>query len=254
MAAATLTRVRKPIVLLLAASAVTLGLGACGKGPGDTAPAPTVPSTTPATVTQTAPTQTAAAPAPTGCRAVDAPEPRPEQRRSPPEMGLDDTKTYTATVDTSCGDFQIRLDVDGSPRTAASFAALSRDDYYDDTAFQRVSKPAGNDFVIQGGDPTGTGIGGAGYSIVEPPAGDARYTRGTVAMAKTTIEDPGTSTGQFFVVTARDAGLPPDYAILGRVVSGQGTVARIAAAETDPTTEMPLAPIVIRDIAVSTSG
>ena len=82
--------------------------------------------------------------------------------------------------------------------------------------------------MIQGGDPLGTGRGGPGYSVDEPPPSDAEYTRGTVAMAKTAVEPPGRSGSQFFVVTAADAGLPPDYALLGEVSSGEDVVDRIA--------------------------
>ena len=82
--------------------------------------------------------------------------------------------------------------------------------------------------MIQGGDPLGTGSGGPGYSVEEPPPGKVEYTRGTVAMAKTATEPPGRSGSQFFVVTAADAGLPPQYAVLGEVSSGEDVVDRIA--------------------------
>jgi cyclophilin family peptidyl-prolyl cis-trans isomerase len=81
--------------------------------------------------------------------------------------------------------------------------------------------------VIQGGDPTGSGAGGPGYSTVDAPPASTRYTLGVVAMAKTGAEPPGTAGSQFFVVTEQDAGLPPDYAVLGRIVKGQATVDKI---------------------------
>src|SRR5207244_2334132 len=84
-------------------------------------------------------------------------------------------------------------------------------------------------FVIQGGDPLGNGTGGPGYEVVEPPPKGTVYRRGVVAMAKTAVQPPGASGSQFFVVTAAaDAGLPPVYAVLGRVTSGMEAVDRIA--------------------------
>jgi len=83
--------------------------------------------------------------------------------------------------------------------------------------------------VIQGGDPTQSGSGGPGYSTVDVPPSDATYTKGTVAMAKSGVEAPGTAGSQFFVVTADDAGLPPEFAIVGKVTDGIDTVERIGA-------------------------
>ena len=85
-------------------------------------------------------------------------------------------------------------------------------------------------FVIQGGDPAGDGTGGPGYSVVEAPPADLAYTKGVVAMAKTAVEDPGTSGSQFFVVTGEDAQLPPEYALLGKVTEGQDVVDLIGVA------------------------
>jgi cyclophilin family peptidyl-prolyl cis-trans isomerase len=95
--------------------------------------------------------------------------------------------------------------------------------FFDGTVFHRIVPG----FVIQGGDPTGTGGGGPGYTTVDKPPASTRYTHGAVAMAKTQTEAPGTSGSQFFVVTAQDAGLPPDYAVLGNVVKGLAVVDRI---------------------------
>jgi peptidyl-prolyl cis-trans isomerase B (cyclophilin B) len=92
----------------------------------------------------------------------------------------------------------------------------ARTGFYDDTVFHRVLPG----FVIQGGDPTGSGMGGAGYSVQEKPPADTVYTEGVIAMAKTEVEPPGTSGSQFFIVSAPHAGLPPDYALAGKVVKG----------------------------------
>jgi peptidyl-prolyl cis-trans isomerase B (cyclophilin B) len=103
--------------------------------------------------------------------------------------------------------------------------------------------------VIQGGDPKGNGSGGPGYSIVEPPPEDLVYDKGVVAMAKTQIEDPGTSGSQFFVVTGEDAQLPPEYALLGKVTEGQDVVDLIGVAPVGPD-EQPVDPIVIQKITI----
>src|SRR3954451_24907652 len=113
-------------------------------------------------------------------------------------------------------DFEIALDVARAPKTTSSFAYLARQGVYDDTPFHRIVPG----FVVQGGDPTGSGSGGPGYVVDEPPPRNLSYTQGIVAMAKTSAEPPGRSGSQFFVVTEPDAGLTPDYALLGRVTSG----------------------------------
>ena len=150
------------------------------------------------------------------CREVPQPEPRPDGGAKKPSGRLAPGKTYRAVLKTSCGDITIRLDQKTSPRTAASFASLVRQGFYDGTVFHRIVPG----FVIQGGDPTGQGSGGPGYSVRDKPPADTVYTQGVVAMAKTEVEPPGTAGSQFYIVTAPDAGLPPDYAVLGDVVEG----------------------------------
>jgi cyclophilin family peptidyl-prolyl cis-trans isomerase len=105
-------------------------------------------------------------------------------------------------------------------------------------------------FVTQGGDPTGTGAGGPGYTTVDTPARSTTYTRGVVAMAKTGAEAAGTAGSQFFVVTGDDIGLPPDYAVIGEVTQGLDTVALIGTLG-DPNTELPTRPVVIDDVAIA---
>ena len=82
-------------------------------------------------------------------------------------------------------------------------------------------------FVIQGGDPSATGTGGPGYTTVDKPPSDASYVHGVVAMAKTGAQPAGAAGSQFFIVTGDDAGLPPDYAIIGEVTDGLDVVDRI---------------------------
>jgi peptidyl-prolyl cis-trans isomerase B (cyclophilin B) len=150
------------------------------------------------------------------CKEVPQPEPRPDGGAKKSSGRLAPGKSYRAVLETSCGDITIRLDQKTSPRTAASFASLVRQGFYDGTVFHRIVPG----FVIQGGDPTGQGSGGPGYSVRDKPPADTVYTQGVVAMAKTEVEPPGTAGSQFYIVTAPDAGLPPDYAVLGEVVEG----------------------------------
>jgi peptidyl-prolyl cis-trans isomerase B (cyclophilin B) len=171
-----------------------------------------------------APVQTASTPD-SGCKDVDTPKPGKDGGERKPTQNLEPTKTYDVTLETSCGSFTIRLDQKKAPNTAASFASLTRNGFYDGTVFHRIVPG----FVIQGGDPTGTGTGGPGYSVVDEPPGDAAYTRGVVAMAKTGDEPPGTAGSQFYVVTGQDAGLPPEYALLGKVVKGMDVTMKIDA-------------------------
>jgi len=168
------------------------------------------------------------------------------QLKHPPQT-VQRGEALTAVVDTSCGRFDIRLDTEQFPRTVNSFAYLARKGFYDDTIFHRIVPG----FIVQGGDPLQNGQGGPGYYVTEPPPRNATYMMGTVAMAKTSVEPAGRSGSQFFVVTAADAGLPPKYAILGKVSSGFDVVKRIGSlgdrANGDGT---PLATVVIRRITI----
>ena len=140
------------------------------------------------------------------------------------------------------------LDLKSAPNASASMVSLANAGFFEDTVFHRIVP----DFVIQGGDPTGTGSGGPGYSTRDKPPADAAYTKGVVAMAKTQSEPAGTAGSQFYVVTGADAGLPPDYAIIGKVTKGQDVIDKIGVAEVGPD-EKPLQPIVIRQIRITES-
>ena len=179
------------------------------------------------------------------CQEAEEPEPK-DVRFDEPEPVVERGEPATAVVETSCGSFEIALDTEGSPKTANSFAFLAEQGFYDGTWFHRIAPG----FVIQGGDPKGDGTGGPGYSVTEPPPGDAAYLNGTVAMAKSGVEPPGTSGSQFFVVTApADAGLPPDYAILGEVSAGDEVVEAIGELG-DPATEQPLQAVLIESVTI----
>lgn len=141
-------------------------------------------------------------------------------------------------METTEGDFTIELDTENWPLTANSFAYLTEQKFYDGLGFHRIVP----DFVIQGGDPTGSGSGGPGYSLVEKPPKGTKYPIGTVAMAKTGTEAPGTSGSQFFIVTgAQGSTLTPDYAIAGKVSDGMDEVEAIGnlgSADETPTKQV----------------
>ncbi|MEK6327419.1 MAG: peptidylprolyl isomerase [Actinomycetota bacterium] len=220
----TLARVLAPAVLMALAG---LTLAACG---GDDGGEPTTASL------------------PEGCQQSQAPRPQRVDLK-PPQRKVRQGQSLVAAVDTSCGRFEIALEARDSPKTVSSFVYMARQGIYDGTLFHRIVPG----FVIQGGDPLGTGRGGPGYSVDEPPPNGTEYTRGAVAMVKAQLDPPGHSGSQFFVVTAADAGLPPDYALLGEVSSGEDVVDRIAKLG-DPASGdagTPLATVVIRTIAVS---
>ena len=225
---------RRPLALILFAAALLAG---CGDDEGSSS-----------STTETSATEPVSA---SGCEDVERPKAKPDGELDRPSLQIDKSKRYRATIATNCGDIEIALADDEQPRTVASFVNLAKRGFFDNVTFHRIAtQPDGSDFVIQGGDPTGTGQGGPGYSVTERPPEDAAYTKNVVAMAKTEIERPGTSGSQFFIVTAEDAGLPPDYAILGRVVGGDEAVRRIAATPADPRTQQPNSPVVISKVTV----
>jgi peptidyl-prolyl cis-trans isomerase B (cyclophilin B) len=227
----------------LAAVVVMLAVAGCGGGTktssipagGDTASATTASSTT------------AAAAAPAGCTAVKEPKPKPNGKLKKPSTKLDPAKTWTATVKTNCGTFAFKLDVREAPNASASVAYLAGKKFFDNTVFHRIVPG----FVIQGGDPTGSGGGGPGYSTVDKPPKNASYKQGVVAMAKTGTEPAGTAGSQFFVVTGADAGLPPDYAIVGEVTKGLDVVKRIG--KLGDQSEQPTTTVEIESLRVSST-
>jgi cyclophilin family peptidyl-prolyl cis-trans isomerase len=227
----------------LAALALVLALVAAGCGDDKKGPAKTTAKTA-----APAPTATTAAPATdaAGCEKVEAPKPKGPGHLKKPSLKLSAKKAATVTLTTNCGDIVIALDVKRAPKTAASFASLAKMGFYDDLTFHRILA----DFVVQGGDPLGNGQGGPGYNIVEKPPKDLRYTRGVVAMAKANVDPPGASGSQFFIVTGQDAGLPPDYALVGKVSSGMATVNKIAAEPVSGPEGSPLSPVVITGASV----
>lgn len=156
------------------------------------------------------------------CKEVEAPAPKNVSLQAPPQT-VQKGEKLTAVVETSCGTFDIALDSTRAPKIVNSFVYLTEQGFYNGLTFHRIAPG----FVIQGGDPQGTGVGGPGYSVVEKPPANLSYTKGTVAMAKSSTDPPGSAGSQFFVVTSPDAGLPPEYALLGKVDEGYEVVEQI---------------------------
>jgi peptidyl-prolyl cis-trans isomerase B (cyclophilin B) len=146
-----------------------------------------------------------------------------KQFASAPEMIIDTSKGYVATIKTAKGDIVAELHSD-TPVTTNNFVFLACKGYYDGLTFHRVVA----DFVIQGGDPTGTGTGGPGYQIADEDDGDHILDTGSLSMAKS---GPNTTGSQFFVVTGPRASvqhLDSDFTVFGQVTSGQDVAAQIA--------------------------
>ena len=162
-------------------------------------------------------------------------------------MGIDPDAQHTARIQTSEGAINVQLLPQEAPKTVNNFVFLARKGYYDGVVFHRVI----DGFMIQTGDPTGTGRGGPGYTFADEPV-KRRYTRGIVAMANA---GPNTNGSQFFVVHGSDVGLPPSYTIFGQVIDGLEVVDKIATAPTRPGGEgsSPVNPARIETITVTQS-
>ncbi|MDQ3781516.1 MAG: peptidylprolyl isomerase [Actinomycetota bacterium] len=159
----------------------------------------------------------------------------------PPDFTLDLSKTYQATLETNHGDITVTLDAGRSPNTVNNFVTLARDGFYDGVIFHRVVPG----FVIQGGDPTGTGRGGPGYKFRDELDVPGTYARGTVAMANA---GPNTNGSQFFICLD-DVGLPHAYTIFGEVSAGMDAADAIAAAPRRG--EQPVDDCVIQSVTVT---
>ena len=151
---------------------------------------------------------------PTTFPPFDGSAPKSQKFASEPEMGIDPTKRYTATMETSMGTMVIALDALKAPRTVNSFVFLALNHYYDGIIFHRIIRG----FVCQGGDPTGTGRGGPGYQYADELPKAGQYQIGSLAMANA---GPNTNGSQFFLISGPSGvGLPPAYALFGQVVKG----------------------------------
>ena len=257
---------------LLSAAIMALALlaAACGSNDGADAPASEVADATTTTQAKivppssTAPTTTVAeipldaAPVPptdyagfrnqeTACGAEAPPERDVLQYPSPDDLGLDPASRPIAVISTSCGDITVELDPSLAPATVNSFVFLAEAGYFDGTVSHRVAPG----FVLQAGDPTGTGRGGPGYTIPDEfPPTDFLYERGVLAMANA---GAGTTGSQFFIMLA-DAGLPPQFSVFGTVVAGLDVLDTIATIPlgVGPTGEqsVPLQTLYLNSVAI----
>jgi cyclophilin family peptidyl-prolyl cis-trans isomerase len=166
-----------------------------------------------------------------------------KQWSSPPDLKIDPARSYTATIKTSKGDITAKLFPEEAPNTVNNFVFLAREGFYDGVLFHRVIEG----FMIQGGDPTGTGTGGPGYKFAdELEASRSRgYKMGTLAMANA---GPNTNGSQFFVMHV-DYGLPPQYSVFGKATDGLDVVDDIARSQTDGR-DKPLEDVVISTIEI----
>jgi peptidyl-prolyl cis-trans isomerase B (cyclophilin B) len=250
MSKSSATRVTA-IVAIVAVLAVIVGatLLQVFSGGSDTSP------DTPAETADAGPAPAdAPAPAPGECNEPPALPASPPSFGEVPDKGLADDATWRATVATNCGDIVMELFGDKAPQTVSSFLFLAEEGYWKDSPCHRLV-PQGI-FVLQCGDPTGTGTGdpGYGYGIENAPASGV-YPRGTLAMARTA--DPNTNGGQFFIVF-QETQLPVEgggYSIFGKVVEGMDIVDRIVAAGIGGAVgpEAPAQPISILDVTTSRS-
>lgn len=169
-----------------------------------------------------------------------------KQYAQQPELQIDAAKQYTATLTTSKGEIVIELDAKNTPITANNFIFLAREGFYDNTVFHRLIE----NFMIQGGDPTGTGAGGPGYRFADEPV-VGEYERGTVAMANA---GPNTNGSQFFIMH-QSTPLPKNYVIFGKVVSGLEILDAIAQSPVTYSTtgelSQPVEPITLVSVEIS---
>ena len=161
-------------------------------------------------------------------------------------MCIDPEKTYIATMKTSMGDLTIALYPDMAPKTVNNFVTLARYHYYDGLIFHRVI----NGFVLQGGCPQGSGMGGPGYRFEDELPQPGQYEIGSLAMANA---GPNTNGSQFFVISGPDgARLPPSYSLFGKVVGGLELVPQMQAVPTGPG-DRPVTDLLIESVTIAES-
>jgi peptidylprolyl isomerase len=174
----------------------------------------------------------------------DGSAPKRQKFSSPPEMGIDPAKRYTATIDTSMGEMVVSLDPIKAPKTVNNFVFLALNHYYDGVIFHRVIKG----FVLQGGDPEGSGRGGPGYRFDDELPKAGQYQLGSLAMANA---GPNTNGSQFFVISGPDGmRLPPAYSLFGQVVKGLDVVEAIQSVPTGGG-DRPKTDVVINSVTVT---
>lgn len=226
-------------ILFVGIAGLALGLSAaCG---GDDEPAP---QATPAATAVATPTP---APTPAPTQTMQQTEERPEvmskEYSSYPDMVIDEGKKYVATMKTSKGTIVLDLFANEAPKTVNNFVFLAREGFYDGVIFHRVI----SGFMIQGGDPTGSGMGGPGYRFEDEPV-SRKYLAGTLAMANA---GPNTNGSQFFIMH-QNFNLPPDYTIFGFATEGQNVVDAIATTPTSGS-DRPLEDVYIVSVTIEES-
>jgi len=175
---------------------------------------------------------------------LDGSAPKKQKFDAAPEMGIDPSKRYTATMETSMGTLVIALDPIAAPITVNNFVFLAAQHYYDGIIFHRIIQG----FVCQGGDPDGNGRGGPGYRFVDELPKAGKYQIGSLAMANA---GPNTNGSQFFLISGQSGvQLPPAYALFGQVVKGLEIVEAMQNVETDRS-DRPLVDVVINSVTVT---
>ncbi|MBX7212668.1 MAG: peptidylprolyl isomerase [Thermoflexales bacterium] len=210
--------------LFATACALALAVTACG--PATPTPTPTLVPVKPTTAAVPAPAvvpTTAASNAPRPYAAI-APNKRTEIAKTPPAMTINVAKKYLATIKTSKGDIVVMLDPSAAPQTVNNFVTLAQNGFYDGLTFHRVEP----NFVIQGGDPLGTGTGGPGYNI--PPEIKLKHVDGAIAMARTSGPAATTpsSGSQFYITMGAQDYLDGNYTAFGQTIKGLDVVRKIA--------------------------
>jgi peptidylprolyl isomerase len=174
---------------------------------------------------------------------LDGSAPRKQQFDSAPDQGIDPSKRYTATMETSMGTIVIALDAVNAPKTVNNFVFLAAHHYYDGVVFHRII----NGFMCQGGDPTGTGRGGPGYRFDDEPV-KQRYQIGSVAMANA---GPNTNGSQFFLISGPSGvNLPPQYNHFGQIVKGLDVLDAMQRVDTDRG-DRPHTDVVINSVTIN---
>ena len=176
--------------------------------------------------------------------ALDGSAPKKQKFDAAPEMGIDPSKRYTATMETSMGTLVIALDPIAAPITVNNFVFLAAQHYYDGVIFHRIIQG----FVCQGGDPDGNGRGGPGYKFVDELPKPGKYQIGSLAMANA---GPNTNGSQFFLISGPSGvQLPPAYSLFGQVVKGLDIVEMMQNVPTGPG-DRPKDDVVIRSVSIT---
>ena len=243
----------KILTMLLLAGVAVLSFAACNLitppplGQPEPAPSPTADSSAPAPTeippaTRITSSDSGATAPPTPAVVVSGGR-SIKQWSAPPAMAIDPGASYTAVLNTTAGAITIELLSSDAPNTVNNFVFLAREGFYDNVIFHRTIPG----FMIQGGDPTGTGGGGPGYRFADEPV-NRPYSRGVMAMANA---GPNTNGSQFFLMHA-DYPLPPNYTIFGQAVAGLETIDTIATAPTMAGGEgsSPVNPVTIQSVEI----